>query len=314
MTKILNTYIFTCFLLILIYSCSNRMEIKSEYYENGKIKSKSYFNSDSTQSPYCELHYDKKGKLIDSLTYDEDGKLNGIIFNQKQDYCKWTNFNHGIRQGAKNVQLDNGEKVIQHYINDTLNGVEYKYNLNGILQREVLWVNDKPQIVKEIYHPAIGDTVNYEVIENQEIKNKTEIIKDSIEINIYKFIEKDTTIPFAFINLNKSSNEKVKITRGNYFFLESKDTIENGEDFHLNLKNHFGNIKNADWEIFIEKPYLKSKRQKYYFFPKVMNNAEIVVKANQLGYNYIWGLIKLKRDTMTLNQVWFYKDFYVKNK
>lgn len=42
--------------------------------------------------------------------------------------------------------------------------------------------------------------------------------------------------------------------------------------------------------------------------------GSIFVEDYQLGYNFIWGIIRQKRDSTTLNEVWFYKDFYVKNK
>ena len=294
-------------------SCSSKLEIKSDFYDNGLIKSKSFFNKDSIQSPYCVLLYNQNGKLVDSLSFDKNGKLNGIIFNQKDDYCKWTNYRHGLRHGQIEVHTNSGKRIIQNYVNDSLNGVEYQYDSSRILNGEILWVNDTPRIFKEIYHTSIGDTVFNKGVEGGKYIEKMEVITDSFKINILNKIVNDTPIPFASIIYGLDGKVIEGTTKNSYVHIESKDTILIGQDFNLIFTNHFGNIKDADWEIIIDNPHKPNKKQSYYFVPNVVDSVNIFIEDYQLGYNFIWGIVKQKRDTITLNQVWFYKDFYVKN-
>ena len=306
------------FILVIIIGtvicCKQKPIVKSEYFQSGEIKSISYFHSSTDQFPYEKISYYTDGNIQDSCYYDKDGKLNGRIYsyNDKENYKKWSYYLDGFRNGKSIVVFNNGRKIIQFFRNDTLNGVEYRYNDNK-LTREVLWVDDKPVVMKDISYPQIGDTLFNFVNKGGVYTKEMEIIEDTIQVNSYFIIEDNQRSLMGSLRFGKDS-QIIKNYNNSYVTINLRDTIFQGESLPVTIKGYFGNFKDAYMECVIDNLSDKSGYEEQ--LPHyTTSKGDYEIKFNHdkydLGYNTLIGRIYLKRDSAILHEVIFYKDFYV---
>lgn len=301
--------------IIIAISCVQKIVSKKEYFESGLIKSISYFHSESDQLPYTKISYYESGIVEDSCYYNKKGNLDGRVYsyNNKEDYKKWTQYFNGIRNGRSIVEFNNGRKVIQFFKNDTLNGVEYQYDATGKISREVLWINDRPIVLKDIIYPKIGDTLLNFVRKGNKFENELEILKDTIQLNAFFKIKEHDRYPMGSLRFNKY-NKIINSNNNSYVTVNLTDTIYDGELLPVSIKGYFGNFKDVTMDCVIENlnNKVESKEQTSHYTTSV-GYYDLFFKISKYkpGYNILLGKIYLKRDTTILHEVLFYKDFYV---
>lgn len=306
------------FILVIILGitvcCKQKLITKSEYFQSGEIKSISYFHSSTDSFPYEKISYYADGNVLDSCYYDKNGKLTGRIysFNDRENYEKWSHYLDGVRNGKSIVTFNDGRKTIQFFRNDTLNGVEYQYDSNKLI-REVLWINDKPVVMKDISYPRIGDTLFNFINKGGVYTKEMEIVKDTVQINSFFRIKDHQRYPMGSLRFNKDS-QIIKSYNNSYATISLRDTILQGEPLPVSIRGYFGNFKDAYLECIIENLSDKPDHEKqlpHYTTSKGDYKLEFNVSKYDVGHNTFTGKIYLKRDSSILHEVLIYKDFYV---
>ncbi len=155
MTKI-TFLLFIALALLAFFSCANG-HVKKEYYQNGNLKSKTYYKDDLKNGE--EMNYYPGGELKNIITYKE-GKQEGPYF----VYYKNGNL-------EKTGVITNGQLDGMYYefteTGDTIFKVLYS---NNQTQLDILYENNKPFRILDPIHKWMT------------IYNEDGTVKDSIPI------------------------------------------------------------------------------------------------------------------------------------
>jgi hypothetical protein len=72
-------YLLQLIILFSLASCQEEI-IKQEYFKDGSVKTRKFFNSKNDTLPYLSVNFDKDHEVKDSLFFNKRGELNGKCF------------------------------------------------------------------------------------------------------------------------------------------------------------------------------------------------------------------------------------------
>ena len=120
-------------ILEIPYAAGKREGVVSEYYPNGTLKKQLTFVADKRDGQ--EIAFSPNGKISGKSYYKRD-KLDGAVqeWNEHEVLIYEAHYKEGLKNGEVKKYFDNGKpKVIQHFINDQLDGVKKSYDGEGKL-------------------------------------------------------------------------------------------------------------------------------------------------------------------------------------
>jgi hypothetical protein len=302
-------------LLLAVVACNERSYTEKEYFDSNVLKSISYYCDDSIQKPYSVVLFDSLGIMIDSSTYNAEGNLHGLRYSKKTDYSLLTGYNDGGIY-YKDVMFYDGERIEQHFRNDTMHGVERFYDIYKRLYKEILWTYGDRRILRDIIYSPKGDTV-FSIIHNQVTDEYTEINEITKEDEIVTIISitGDTTFSIGSITFHPDYRVFTQCTTNSYINIVAADTIEEGDPLNITIYGYFGNIKDVSWDV-IYQNIDKANTLNCFKTVKPLGKDSLSFDFEDyhLGYNTIIGDVLLKRDTVLVDRTSFFYDFYVEKK
>lgn len=257
------------------------------------------------------------GILKDTLRFNESGDINGVtyFYNKEKDYIRWSNYYNGKREGLTKAITNQGIIVFQHYLNDKLHGIEYRFSEKGILNSKLLWVNDSVLAYEEIWNVDPNDTLLNLVDTYEGTEKEFQVVENPLIL--HSFYELHNSRFELIGSLVKKENGILMKEIGQHFYtVNMPDTVNISETFKIEIKGLFGNLDqkektfmqvllydiNRNGEITNHKIY-KSREKDF--------DVDITLVPDWVGYNLIYGKIQIIRNKEELIEVLFYEDFYV---
>ena len=306
----MNKYIIllACFLL----SCNERF--KEDYYPSGDIKSKSFYEG-NFEVPYKVVNYYQNGLVMDTLHYNDNGNLNGLIYynNTKNNFEKWTNYLDGVKSGANIIKKSCGDEIYQHYENNKLNCIERSFNSSGRLSYEVLWLNGKAIMANECSYIEKGDTLLGRIDTKDNHSYVAKIVESDIRLDTYYNIttKQKKIIGSMFLD---SETGIADYKKSSYFSISKKDTVKRDSLLEVQILGAFNGLSDVKLEMKIGQ--LNENLEfigaiKYY--ESEIDSLDITFNIDDYdtGYNLLLGKARLMRDSVILFETILFDDFYV---
>ncbi|TKG93823.1 hypothetical protein EYV94_16395 [Puteibacter caeruleilacunae] len=299
------------FILLLIIGCKQEGVQKYEYYDSGAIKSVASYLCESDKYPFKKISFNEDGSTKDSCYYNEEGKLDGVIYLSDDKVEQWISYKDGHKNGRSSVFQRDGKSFSKFYRNDTLNGVHYRYFENGDLACKILWKDDNPILMNEYSCLQAGDTVMNFVSTYTGNKKQVDVLTEQRYLHSF-FILKDSVF-VVMGSLLHDKNMEVLNTSSSFVKVDVPDTITSDVMLPVALHGYFGNIKDVWLECKIGSLEENLEDDKMTWYTTDSGNLSMDFELGEYhdGYNVLLGEIRVKRDTTTLEVVKFFEDFYV---
>jgi hypothetical protein len=301
-------------IVCVLSACNNWTEL--EYYKTGEVKLKT-ISYPNTKKIRTRITYNIKGLVVDSANYSKNQKLEGLqyVYDTVNHIKKYYEYLNGDRHGYVKLIYNNGRRITQMYFNDTIHGIEKRYE-NNILKSEILWLRGNVLAYRCRNDVKLGDT----------LMNMQKTYK-----GIRKII-KIAEVPYYFISnsivLNKENlligtlsynldNSIINTVNNSFVHLSIKDSITNSQKPRLNLEGHFGNFK-KDVHLELKLGELTNNFElKDIYLEKRTSVGELSLSVEldkfKKGYNLVLGILELKRNQDIIIRCVIYKDFFVKD-
>jgi antitoxin component YwqK of YwqJK toxin-antitoxin module len=319
----MKTYYF--FLIsILIYSCSERIITKNDYYDNGELRQVNFFKKNEIH-PYKIVSFYKGGTVKDTNYYNNEGKLHGVsyYFDLQKKYFRYKTFQEGKAEGLMKMVLDDGSIWIRHFKNDTLFGIEKRYDISGGLSREVLWINDEALAYKMYNQIQTGDTISYFVtMVNGKMKNGIDVCKYPFILkSFYKkdFYSSDKEAFTLLGSLRINQYNEVINTEMNNSYVHAKlknDTVSINDSLVIELSHYYGRQSNIHFKMvfgdFNSNLEIIDNENKQEYLTSVGETAwtfEILNPAP--GYNLVLGKVYVIQNTKLIDELLIFEDYYI---
>ena len=298
-----NYFIIILFLLI---ACSNE-RIVNDYYKDGKLKSSKYFHNDDTL-PYIKIDYYQSGEVKDSLKYDLLGRLSGVLyFNYLSDrYHKWTKYERGKANGPSFVFKSDGTKIIQHFIDGQVQGVETQFHSTGLI-RKVYWSRGKPLFYRDVVSLMPGDTVESVLLTQEKKGLEKQILTKKKKSEFVYRIEGDKSYSIGSLDMDTLGNV-IKSNNNCYvksFVQELNDTSV------VCFQGYLGNIKDASLKMefgkMVDSDFIPDSSKIY-----SSGDMKICVPVNNIinsNHSSILARISISRDAIVLYNTFYFEDF-----
>jgi antitoxin component YwqK of YwqJK toxin-antitoxin module len=306
------------FYMLIGLLCACNVDVKEiKYYDTGEISAKIFYKNKRDSIPYKVINYNKTGIVEDTLFYNSFGNLEGTqySFNDEKNYQRWSEYINGIRNGANIIEREDGSKIIQHYKNDVIHGIEKHIDKKSNINNEVLWLNGKALALKEIHLLSVGDSLQNTTKTKDGLKQFFEVLDAPVKLCSYFKLLPEGRYCIGSLKFDTDGNIIDGVTNS-YINFTHEDTIKKGEDLVFNIEGYYGNLEDVYLEVqigelnqafdFIEDPMIKGKS-------KIDSlNLNLVVKDYNRGYNLLLGKAQLKRGSNLISESIIFTDFYVK--
>lgn len=178
--------------LLLFISCDQKPIVKTVLFPTGKIQFIQYFSSKTDINPFMQIDYFENGVVSDTLLFDKNGLLDGKQYYNfpSKNYHRWSYYKNGVRVGLNLMDYNDGRRVIQHYKNNVLHGIEYQWNQEGLLNKNILWINGVAIFLNKSVIVEKGDSILNFIKTSNGSYFKNEIISEPLLIDTYYDLEK----------------------------------------------------------------------------------------------------------------------------
>jgi len=302
-------------LFVLIVVISSCQFSKKEYYKTGELKSVEYkLNNTSSQSR--KVIYYRTGEVKDSLKYDSLGNLSGKIYsyNKERNYCKWTEYVDNKPNGIKLVHCKDGSRITQRLSDGKLHGIENQISPDGV-ERQVLWLNDKPVFAKFKKKVNKGDTLRTVVFTKEGAKEFDIVSRDRYKVESIFKLDNNEKICIGSLDIDEKGIVKESVNNS-YVQVFCNEEYHINDSVNIRLEGFFGNLNKINLQVELcdinGSVYNVSKIDVYRSKTDDLK-VSFNIKNPIIGYNLLLGKVKVLRGKDQLFETYFFEDFTVIN-
>ncbi len=321
-------YLLQVIILFSFISCQKKT-IKEEYFKDGSIKTRSFFNSKNDTLPYLIVNFYECHDVKDSLYFNNKGELNGKCFYnlKKKKYWYTTHYINGIEEGERIIHFENGYKIYQWNKDGKLNCIQHTYK-NNILASEFLLIEGETiaRKIRTTQYP--GDTIVTAVLkDNGEISKSFKLLEDTVMVEEYslrknlidtsnKYLIRNPDDKYVTIGSLVFRNGKLdKSSSDNWYVSTSiEDTVKIGQELNLELGSYQDLGKEVSAVVKIGKLNSNFELSEIYSELELESaNFEmgIGVISDSIGYNLLTGIVYYKRNDKVIREALIFEDYYV---
>ncbi len=283
--KMKKLIIYLFFIAICFLSCNrNKEKTTYYYYDDGNIKERYVYENkkeyDLKKNYQCTSYY-HNGNIKEKFVF-KDGEVDGIYYRYFETGELW-----------KTIRLENGVK----------HGLEKTYNEEGVLMRELLYIDDEKVAWRNFtFFETIDSLYGYQV---------------------FHFVDGIGEIEGMYFIDENGEMLKNHIHSEYYSIISKKDTIKKGAKYHFDLEIAVNGGEHTIVEVLIGELDKEGNLIDTVSVFKSDTNERIiscyVEPTNKEGYNLVLGKVLCTQDKTMNNELYIrnndfilYKEYYVK--